>query len=110
MVLMHAKTLGQWFGLKHAKVVRINSQHVVLEVLEGPQQGTQRKAPFDSVEIVDSANPAKKRRVEDSGPAQEEGSGDTTLPLDADPGTPMDAEPKPDSEARKLFGDLGLYD
>ena len=71
----------------------------------GPSQ-----APFDSVEIVESANLAKKRRVEESGPAQEEGSGDTTVSLHAAPGAPLDAEPKPDSETRKLFGDLGLYD
>ena len=83
---------------------------MVLEVFEGPQQGTQRKAPFVSVEIVGSANPAKKRRVEESGPGQEERSGETTLPLDAAAGTALDVEPNPDSEALKVFGDLGLYD
>ena len=72
VVMMFAKKNKAWYDNKRATVVRINSKVVVVQLLEGEMKGSTKKTPFESLEIVEPANPAKKPRVDAPEPEVEE--------------------------------------
>ena len=108
VVKMQAKKHKGWYDNKRAKVVRINSKVVVVQLLEGDMKGSTKKTPFETVEIVEPANPPKKPRVDAPEPAKEDEQEEVLEPV-------LGAEPKqnakltPDDEAMMLFGDLGIF-
>ena len=110
VVKMQAKKHKGWYDNKRAKVVRINSKVVVVQLLEGHMKGSKKKPTFETVEIVEPASPPKKPRVDAPEPEVEEEEAEiveAAIPLAA---PKQNGKPAPDAEAIKLFGDLGFHD
>ena len=112
VVKMQAKKHKGWYDNKRAKVVRINSKAVVVQLLEGDMKGSTKNTPFEAVDIVEPANPPKKPRVEivEPEPEAEEEEPDIVEPASPLAAPKQNGKPAPDDEAMRLFGDLGLYD
>ena len=110
VVKMQAKKHTWWYDNKRAKVVRINSKAVVVQLLEGDMKGCTKKTPFETVEIVEPANPPKKPRVDAPEPEVEEEEAEIVDPAIPGAAPKQNGKPAPDAEAMKLFGDLGLFD
>ena len=68
MVMTAKKHKHLYNGFK-AKIIRVNTQHVVLTILEGPEKGEKRKMPHATVSVVEHAT-AKKAKIPQQ-PAQE---------------------------------------
>ena len=100
----------EWYDNKQATVVRINSKVVVVHLLEGHMKGSKKKWPFETVEIVEPANPPKKPRVDAPEPEVEEEEAEIVEPAIPVAAPKQNGKPAPDDEATRLFGDLGLFD
>ena len=101
---MTAKKHKNMYDNRHGEVLRLNSKHVVVKILNGPAKDTKRKALFDTVEIVELARRAKKQKTTESEPEGQSDSED-----DASPAGQPDKD-VPDGASRAVFGDLALYD
>ena len=110
VVTMHAKKHTVWYGNKRAKVVRINSKVVVVQLLEGDMKGCKKKTPFETVEIVEPANPPKKPRVDAPEPEVEEEEAESVEAANPLAAPKQNGKPAPDDESMRLFGDLKLFD
>ena len=101
---MTARKHNNMYDQRRGEVLRLNSKHVVVKILDGPAKDTKRKALFDTVEIVELARRAKKQKTTESEPEEQSDSGD-----DASPAGQPDND-VPDGASRAVFGDLALYD
>ena len=115
VVKMQAKKHKGWYDNKRAKVVRINSKVVVVQLLEGEMKTYLKKTPFETVDIVEPANPPKKPRVDAPEP-EVEGDEPEPLPDDEPICQLFGAQPKqngkpaPDDATMRLFGDHKLFE
>ena len=102
VVMTAKKQKDQYHGFK-AKILRVNTQNVVLSILEGPRKGEKRKLPFATVDVVEEA-PAKKAQIPQA-PAKE-----SVAPTAAAPAAEALAEDEhPDNQCMAMFGNLDLY-
>ena len=72
--------------------------------------GATKRTPFETVEIVEPANPPKKPSVDAPEPEvdeEEAGIEEPVMPLAA---PTQNGKPAPDEEAMRLFGDLATFD
>ena len=100
---MTAKKHKNMYDQRRGKVLRRNSKHVVVKILNGPAKDTKRKALFDTVEIVELARCDKKQKTTESEPERQSDSED-----DASPAGQPDKDVT-DGASRAVFGDLALY-
>ena len=110
IVVLTAKKQKEFYNGFKGKIIRINSQHVVLDILEGPAKGEKRKVLFTSVNVVDSV-PAKKPKIEK---ANSSASGAASSAAAAPAATQQEEveeeeDEKPDDKCMALFGDLNLF-
>ena len=110
VVKMQAKKHKGWYDNKRAKVVRINSKVVVVQLLEGDMKGSTKTTPFETVEIVEPANAPKTPRVDEPEPEVEEEEADIVEPAIPLAAPKQNGKPAPDDESMRLFGDLKLFD
>ena len=78
--------------------------------MEGDMKGCKKKTPFETVEVMLSANPPKKPRVDAPEPEVEEEEAEIVEPAIPVAAPKQNGKPTPDDEAMRLFGDLGLFD
>ena len=110
IVVMTAKKQKEYYNGFKGKIIRINSQHVVLEILEGPAKGEKRKTLFATVNVVESV-PAKKPQIEK---AKSSASGAASSAAAAPAAKEQEEveeedDEKPDDKCMALFGDLNFY-
>ena len=110
VVKMQAKKHKGWYDNKRAKVVRINSKAVVVQLLEGDMKGCTKTTPFETEEIVEPANPPTKPRVDVPEPEVEDEEAESVEPAIPVVAPKQNGKPAPDEQAMQLFGDLELYD
>ena len=109
IVVMTAKKQKEYYNGFKGKIIRINSQHVVLEILEGPAKGDKRKALFATVNVVESV-PAKKPKIEQAeSSASGAASSAAASPAARQQEEVEEEDEKPDDKCMALFGDLNLY-
>ena len=107
VVMTAKKQKDQYHGFK-AKILRVNTQHVVLSILEGPRKGDKRKHTFATVDVVEEA--PKKANIPPTAAAP---AAETAAPPAAAPAAEAESEdeeqPQPDNQCMAMFGDLDLY-
>ena len=73
-------------------------------------KGGTKNTPFETVEIVEPANPPKKPRVDAPEPEVEEEEADIVEPAIPLAAPKQNGKTAPDDESMRLFGDLKLFD
>ena len=107
IVVMTAKKQKEYYNGFKGKIIRINSQHVVLEILEGPAKGEKRKTLFATVNVIESV-PAKKPQIEKA-KSSASGAAAAAPAAKEQEEVEMEDDEKPDDKCMALFGDLEFY-
>ena len=107
-VVLHAKKFKEKYNQRRASVLRLNSRVAVLKMLDGPEEGSQHRARYESM-VLEAGDVPHAKKLKSMSCVSTGSSASSSQPAPATPAMNLSPAEEQDAACAEMFGDLSAF-